>query len=82
MLRSNHLPEPVLHRYRATSGILDKAGISHFTTDGFGKSKLAQMMSLVLFGDYTSYYLALLNNVDPTPIAAIDCLKDELEKDK
>jgi len=82
MLRSECLPEPILRRYQATSGILKKAGISHLTIDGLGKSKLAQMMSLVLFGDYTSYYLALLNGVDPTPIEAIDCLKGELGKDK
>jgi len=82
MLCSGYLDEPILRRFQTTSRILDKAGISHSTLDGSGSSKLAQMMSLVLFGDYTSYYLALLNNMDPTPIEAIDCLKSELEKDK
>jgi len=39
---------------------------------------LAQIMSSVLFGDYVSYYLALLNGVDPSPVAAIDYLKRRL----
>ncbi len=33
---------------------------------------LAQVMSLILLGDYTSFYLAVLNRVDPTPIDSID----------
>jgi glucose/mannose-6-phosphate isomerase len=40
-----------------------------------GKSALAQALTTVLFGDYVSYYLALLNGVDPTPTANIDALK-------
>jgi len=39
-------------------------------------------MSLVLFGDYVSYYLAILCKVDPTPVKAIDYLKEKLAKDR
>jgi glucose/mannose-6-phosphate isomerase len=35
-------------------------------------------MSAVLLGDYVSYYLALLNEVDPSPVAVIDYLKGRL----
>ena len=45
-----------------------------------GKSPLSQVMSTVLFGDYVSYYLAILNQVDPSPVAAIDYLKQRLGK--
>jgi len=45
-----------------------------------GTSPLARMFSLIYFGDWTSYYLALLNNEDPTPVKAIDYLKNELGK--
>ena len=40
------------------------------------------MMSLVLFGDYTSYYLAILNKIDPSPVKAIDYLKEQLARAK
>jgi len=80
MLRSSHIPKPILHRYQITSQLLNKAGTGHHLIDGLGKSQLAQMMSLVLFGDYVSYYLAILNQIDPTPVEAIDFLKGELGK--
>lgn len=38
-------------------------------------------MRLVLFGDYFSYYLAILNKIDPSPVKAIDYLKEQLAKD-
>jgi glucose/mannose-6-phosphate isomerase len=45
-----------------------------------GKSLLTRMFSLIYLGDWTSYYLALLNGVDPTPVKVIDYLKNELAK--
>jgi glucose/mannose-6-phosphate isomerase len=38
------------------------------------------MMSAVLLGDYVSYYLALLNGVDPSPVDAIDYMKGRLAR--
>lgn len=43
-----------------------------------GKSRLARMFSLIQLADWTSFYLAMLNEVDPTPIAKIDLLKRKL----
>ena len=48
--------------------------------DGKGESLLSQMMSLVLFGDYASCYLALLYKIDPSPVKTIDYLKEQLAK--
>lgn len=45
-----------------------------------GTSLLARMFSLVYLGDWVSYYLAMLNGVDPTPVKVIDYLKHELGK--
>ncbi len=45
-----------------------------------GKSLLARMFSLIHFGDWVSFYLAILNNEDPTPVKVIDYLKSELAK--
>jgi len=47
-----------------------------------GKSHLARMFSLIHLGDWMSFYLAILNNVNPTPVEVIDYLKGELEKVK
>jgi glucose/mannose-6-phosphate isomerase len=43
-----------------------------------GSSRLERLLSLVLFGDLTALYLAVLNGVDPTPVARIDELKRRL----
>ena len=43
-----------------------------------GQTRLAQMWTLLQFGDYVSYYLALLYKVDPTPVDALLALKAKL----
>ena len=45
-----------------------------------GTSLLARMFSLLYLGDWVSFYLAMLNGVDPTPVKKIDFLKNELAK--
>jgi glucose/mannose-6-phosphate isomerase len=45
-----------------------------------GETLLARMFSLIHLGDWVSYYLAVLNGVDPTPVKVIDYLKSELAK--
>jgi glucose/mannose-6-phosphate isomerase len=43
-----------------------------------GKCLLAQMLSSIYLGDFTSVYLAFLKGLDPTPIALIDEFKRKL----
>ncbi len=45
-----------------------------------GKSLLARLFTAIYLGDFVSYYLALLNCVDPTSIKMIDLLKCKLAK--
>ncbi len=80
LLRSASLSQRIQLRYQVTCQLLDRANVSYQIVDGEGARPLSQMMSLVLFGDYVSYYLAILNQIDPTPIKAIDYLKGELGK--
>jgi glucose/mannose-6-phosphate isomerase len=44
-----------------------------------GNSLFAQLFYLIYLGDFTSYYLALLNKVNPFPVPAITELKKELK---
>jgi len=78
MLRSSSLRPRSLLRYEATAKLLIKAEIAYEFVEARGKSALAQVLSLILFGDYVSFYLALLNEVDPTPIDAINFVKQYL----
>ncbi len=78
LLRSSLLHPRSLVRYEATAKLLTKAGITYEFLEAAGESALAQMMSLVLLGDYVSFYLAILNRVDPTPVDSINFLKEYL----
>ena len=78
MLKTRHLRQQILQRYQITTQILENSNIDSCVIEGLGKSRLAQIMSLVLFGDYVSYFLAILNRVNPTPVEAIDFLKSKL----
>jgi glucose/mannose-6-phosphate isomerase len=79
LLRSTLLPQRIQLRYQVTCRLLDQARVDYQFVDGDGTNPLSQVMSLVLFGDYVSYYLAILYNIDPTPVKAIDYLKEQLE---
>jgi len=78
LLHSSLLHSRISIRYRLTAEILSEAGIGFEQAEARGVSTLAQMMSLILFGDYVSFYLAMLNGVDPSPVATIDYLKSRL----
>jgi len=55
-------------------------GINTDFLDAHGDSLLAQMWTLILFGDYMAYYLAMAYGVDPTPIQALVNFKEEMSR--
>jgi glucose/mannose-6-phosphate isomerase len=74
-------PRSRLH-YEATAKLLAESGISYEVVEAVGETALAQVVSLVLFGDYVSFYLAMLNETDPTLLAAVDFVKHYLARFK
>jgi glucose/mannose-6-phosphate isomerase len=78
MLRSSSLNPRNLLRYEVTAKLLAKAGIACEFVEARGRSALAQMLSLVHLGDYASFYLSMLNEVDPTSTDAINFVKQHL----
>ena len=54
--------------------------ILHLNSDC--KTGLGRIFDLIYLGDWVSYYLAILNEVNPTPVEAISYLKKQLEKVK
>lgn len=69
-------------RMEITKGII--GGMADGMTEVYseGKSLLARMFSLLYLADWLSFYLAMLNGVDPSPVKKIDFLKEELGKAK
>ncbi len=78
MLRSPSFYSRNLLRYEVTAKLLARASIAYECVEAGGKSALAQILSLVLLGDYASFYLAMLNEVDPTSTDAIAVVKQYL----
>jgi glucose/mannose-6-phosphate isomerase len=79
-LRAPSLHPRVLLRYDLTRTALEEASVGSATVDAEGGSPLAQMMSAVLFGDWVSLYLAILNEVAPAPTPPIGRLKEGLAR--
>ncbi|MBI2866884.1 MAG: bifunctional phosphoglucose/phosphomannose isomerase [Chloroflexi bacterium] len=78
LLRSESIHPRLRLRIRITTEILERQGVPYQVFNAQGKSPLAQMLSVLLMGDYVSYYLAMLCGVDPSPVAVIDYLKARL----
>jgi glucose/mannose-6-phosphate isomerase len=78
MLRDHQEMDRIAQRIEITKSLLQEkaAGITEVWAQG--RSRLARTFSLLYMGDFTSYYLALLYGVDPTPVRMIDLLKERL----
>ena len=62
--------------------ILEEKGLVAREFRSRGESRLARLFSLICLGDYTSYYMALLYEIDPTPVEIIEELKRQLARQK
>jgi glucose/mannose-6-phosphate isomerase len=80
LLRSPLVNQRVQKRFELTAELLKQSGVAYEYVDPAGSTPLAQMSGLISLGDYVSYYLAILNKVDPTPVASISHLKEQLAK--
>jgi glucose/mannose-6-phosphate isomerase len=69
-------------RMKIVKGIIEKEGVKAVVVKSRGETLLSRMFSLIQLGDFVSFYLAILNKEDPTPVKVIDFLKNELAKEK
>ena len=68
----------VKYRFEALGAILEEKGFEVQKIKGEGDHFLTRMFDLLYLADWTSYYMAMINNVDPTPIPLINKLKNFL----
>jgi len=81
LLRDEADHDRVRKRMDLTRKIVEPLAAGFFEVRSQGKGLLARMLSLVYLGDWVSFYLAVLNRIDPTPVEVIQYLKSELAKD-
>ncbi|NMB48393.1 bifunctional phosphoglucose/phosphomannose isomerase [Candidatus Kuenenbacteria bacterium] len=65
-------------RFTITKDILAQNKIKYSTLPALGNSYLEQSFTTLLFGSYLSFYLAILNNLDPSAIPYVDYFKEKL----
>jgi glucose/mannose-6-phosphate isomerase len=81
LIRDKYESEDIKKRIDITKNIiLNKSVKGVFEIFAEGISDLARMFSVTYIGDFTSFYLAVLYNIDPTPVIAIDKIKNYLLK--
>jgi len=77
-LRDEQEPSQIRKRIEVTREFLGLRGVSSTEVWSQGRSALARLVSLSYYSDFVSLYLALLNDVDPTPVEAIAFFKQKL----
>jgi len=68
----------VQKRNQLTEKIIKENGIEVISHKLVGKTKLIQAMEMLQLGTWTTYYLGILNEVDPVKIPWVDMFKTEL----
>jgi glucose/mannose-6-phosphate isomerase len=80
LIEDNDASKAIDSRINITKQLMQNSGAKLFTIKSQGKTPLAKMLSVICLGDFASVYLAVLREVDPTPVETINQLKSALEK--
>jgi glucose/mannose-6-phosphate isomerase len=79
-LDDSDLHPRIRQRIELTRGLIASSAVGTYRVEGVGETRTGRLVSLVLLGDLVSLYLAVLRNVDPTPVPSIEHLKNALAK--
>jgi glucose/mannose-6-phosphate isomerase len=66
-------------RQDITKEILNEIDITQHEVHAEGANKIERLLDLINFGDWLSYWCAILHNTDPSPVEKINKLKQALE---
>lgn len=70
----------VKSRMKIVTDFLNYRGVEVLKIESDGSNLLERMFSVIQLGDFASFYLAVLNDCDPSVIEPIEYLKQELAK--
>lgn len=80
MLKSSYYHKQVQKRVPITAKIFEKLGAEVIEYEARGATRFEEVAELLQFSSFTSYYLAMLNKVNPVDIPHVDWFKKELSK--
>ncbi len=67
-------------RQALTKEVVEKNKIKTITYEAQGRTRLQQAFEILQFGSWLSYYLGLLNNINPSKVPWVNWFKQELKK--
>lgn len=70
----------IKERFELTRQLVDKVNIPTFVFTVQSATRLKQVFETIQFGNFYSFYLAMVNGVNPAPIPTVDWFKQELKK--
>ena len=79
-LRSQLEHPRIQKRFEVTQRLLSGLRPEPIVVEAEGQTLLEQLLWTITLGDFTSLYLALLNNLNPTPVELIEKFKLALDK--
>lgn len=79
-LRDKDDNERVRARQDITKALLDDIDIVQHEVNAEGANTVERILGLINYGDWLSYWCAILHNTDPSPVEKINKLKNALEE--
>ena len=81
MLQPNLVDDPAAAHYQVAEELLKSNAIPlHLVQPPEGLEPLGQLLTTMIMGDYVSYYLAILQGIDPSPTPNILLGREHLER--
>lgn len=77
-LRSSFDNPQILKRFEISDRLLSGQRPKAYVVNAVGATELEQLVWMITFGDYVTLYVAMLNEVDPTPVDLVERMKKEL----
>ena len=79
-LKDKNDNERVRARQEITKALLNDIDIMQHEVSAEGASNVERLLDLINYGDWLSYWCAILHNTDPSPVEKINKLKKALEE--
>lgn len=80
-LRHDYEHPQIMRRFDLITEFTDEVVSDIEEVRAGGEGSLAQLLDLVIFGDFTSWYLAAHSGIDPGPVPILDEIKERLAID-
>ena len=79
-LDDSDLHPRIRQRMELTRGLIEAEAAGTYRVESVGQNRTERLISLVLLGDLLSVYLAVLREVDPSPVPTLERLKSALAR--